>query len=120
ISLEKKIPAMLIQPYVENALLHGLLHKEFNKILKISFETNDAEGNLICLIEDNGIGRKRSLEINRSRNPNHQSFATSATKQRLSLINKDLKREIGEETVDLYDEDGSAIGTKVKLTIPTS
>ena len=55
------LPPLLIQPFIENSLLHGLLHKEENKILKISF-TLDPDF-LTCVIEDNGIGREKAKAI---------------------------------------------------------
>ena len=81
------IPSLLVQPYVENALKHGLLHKKEDRNLSISFHYQSEPDILECIIEDNGIGRERSTELNKLRNPNHQSFATSATKTRLELLN---------------------------------
>lgn len=120
VELACSIPAMLIQPYVENALKHGLLHKEADKQLELSFEVDSSGKAVICTIEDNGIGRDRSMEINQHRDPNHKSFATSATKQRLRLINQELDTKIGERTVDLFDADKNPVGTRVILTIPTT
>ena len=68
--------------------------------------------------EDNGVGRIRSREINQMRNPNHQSFASGATKRRLELLNTSGKRATGEHIEDLYVQNTLATGTKVTLTIP--
>jgi tetratricopeptide (TPR) repeat protein len=112
------IPSLLIQPYVENALKHGLLHKEQGRKLSIKFGYYAESKHLVCEIEDNGIGRKKSMKINKLRNPNHKSFASSATKKRLELLNYGSKKIIGEETQDLLDSNGLAKGTKVILNIP--
>jgi ligand-binding sensor domain-containing protein len=113
-----KIPSLFIQPYVENALKHGLLHKFENRILKVSFDEDKANENIICVIEDNGIGREASLELNKNRTKYHTSFATSANEKRLSLINLDRKNKIKVTTVDLFNESKQSSGTKIIISIP--
>jgi two-component sensor histidine kinase len=109
------IPSMIIQPFVENAIKHGLLHKKGSKSLVIRFE-NHAEA-IICTIKDNGVGRQKAAEI-KSRSPMaHKSFATNATQKRLELININRKNKITLEFTDLYSEN-VATGTEVKITIP--
>lgn len=114
-SEEIEIPTMLIQPYVENAIKHGLLHKQGNKRLKIMF--SELNGALQCEVIDNGVGRKRSAEINAKKYHNHKSFASEATKNRLELLNHNSSQKIGVDYQDL-EEAGQAAGTKVTLTIP--
>ncbi len=111
------IPTMLIQPYVENAIKHGLLHRKTNRKLAVSFikKTDNA---IICIIEDNGVGRKRSEEIRVQNKNMHTSFATKATENRLHLLNYEKDQKIGVEIIDLYDEEGKANGTRVVLNIP--
>jgi ligand-binding sensor domain-containing protein len=111
------IPAMLIQPYVENAIKHGLMHKHGEKNLLLSFSLFN-ENTLLCVITDNGIGRKRSSEINRMREKKHTSFATGATQRRLELLNQGRAQTITVSFVDLMDEYGNDSGTKVLLYIP--
>jgi len=112
------IPTLLIQPYVENAIKHGLLHKKEGRMLSISFQLIGSKEVLICEISDNGVGRKKSEEINKMRDPTHKSFATSATKSRLELLNYNSVKKISVETVDLQNEQGDSEGTKVVITIP--
>ncbi|MGJ8742994.1 tetratricopeptide repeat-containing sensor histidine kinase [Polaribacter sp.] len=110
------IPTMLIQPYVENALKHGLLHKKDNRKLQISI-TKASDKIIECSIEDNGIGREKSKEINKKREGQHKSFALKATTERLDLLNYGREKKIGVEIIDLYDQN-KATGTKVILKIP--
>lgn len=107
------IPTMLIQPYVENALKHGLFHKEGHKQISISFKktTNDT---LFCSIEDNGIGRKNSKAHKASKSTTHKSFASFATEERLALLNQRYKSNIGVTIIDIENN----AGTRVELTIP--
>ncbi len=110
-----KIPSMLIQPYVENAIKHGLLHKEGNKHLQIKFSLE----NQILLVEitDNGVGRKRAEELKIIKAIKYESFSSNANAKRLEILNKGLHFHVGFEIFDLYT-DNQAVGTQVKLTIP--
>ncbi|QRM88144.1 tetratricopeptide repeat protein [Lacinutrix sp. WUR7] len=113
---EIHIPTMLIQPYVENALKHGLLHKKDNRKLKISIG-KPINKTIECSIEDNGIGREKSKEITSKRESHHKSFALKATTERLDLLNYGREKKIGVAIIDLY-ENNHATGTKVILKIP--
>ena len=111
-----RIPPMIVQPYVENALKHGLAHKAGEKKLSVLFYHNK-KNQLTAEITDNGIGRKQSMLINTSRTDAHQSMGMQITQQRLSLLNEEQQASV--EITDLSEENGSAAGTKVTVILPT-
>ena len=105
-----QLPPMIIQPFIENALKHGLLHKKGDKNLSIEFKlVHDV---LICEIIDNGVGRKRSEEIKMRNTKTHKSFATEATDKRMDLLNSFNDKHYSFDIIDLYEDDKS-LGTKV-------
>lgn len=110
-----RIPSMLIQPYVENAIIHGLLPKE--KGGKITITLQKQNDTILCTIEDNGIGREKSKEFKKNRIQQHKSMGMSITKERLDILNSSLNSNIYAEIIDLF-ENGKAAGTKVRLIIP--
>ncbi len=112
------IASMIIQPYIENAVKHGLLHKKGLKQLSIDFVKE--KGAIRCTITDNGVGRKRATEIKERGQIAHRSFATRATERRLEILNAFSKdSSIGVEITDLYVADTTtALGTQVQLYIP--
>jgi LytS/YehU family sensor histidine kinase len=113
---EINVPPMLIQPYLENAIWHGLAPKKSDGILVIDFE-NTADNYLKCSIEDNGIGRVNAAEIAKKRK-NHTSTGLKNIEERLELINMITNSKTEVEIVDLYDENNNPIGTKVVIKIP--
>jgi len=110
-----EIPSMLLQPYAENAVLHGLRHKKENGLLRIIFLYQF--DNILCIIEDNGIGRVASTGIN-NRRENHHSKGSSVTANRLALLSKDGQAGARILYLDLKDEAGNPAGTRVEITIP--
>lgn len=111
-----KIPTMLLQPYVENAVKHGLLHKQGDKKVIISFETENNE--LLISIDDNGIGRQKSNELNQIKNKNHQSFATEALQNRIDLLNEYNHKNISLKIIDKQNQQNQPTGTLVEIIIP--
>jgi len=111
-----KIPSMLLQPYVENAVKHGLLHKEGQKILKLKFEQSGEF--LEVSIEDNGIGRKKSGELNAIKSKKHQSFATQAIQNRIDLLNNAATEKITIRYEDHVNQNNQSVGTTVFFQIP--
>ena len=112
-----QVPPLLIQPYVENAIWHGLMQKEDGGMLIIRLkEENDT---LISVtIEDNGIGRAQSALLKSKTALNHKSFGLQMTKDRISIVNRLYGIQTAVNIEDLYDEDDQPAGTRVTLTIP--
>lgn len=108
------IPPFLVQPFIENSLVHGLLHKEGEKKLKIVFELAD---DLICTIEDNGIGREKSKAIKQRQRVGYDSFSGKAIQRRFEILGNVLNGKFGYTYHDLYDDNESS-GTKIVLVIP--
>lgn len=113
-----KIPSMIVQPFVENAIKHGLLHKRNNRRLTIDFAKPGDAPVLVVTIADNGIGRKEAERINNTRGNRHTSFATGATQRRLQLLNLNNRDNIKIVYNDLADDNGNAAGTSVQIQIP--
>ncbi|GAB5417976.1 MAG: histidine kinase [Crocinitomicaceae bacterium] len=112
---EITIPVMLLQPFIENSIKHGLLHKAGERKLSIQFNKK-SEGRLECSIIDNGIGRKASQAIHKNRNSQHTSFATEAIDDKVDLMNKSSDRNLSIETIDL-EENGVSSGTRVMISL---
>jgi ligand-binding sensor domain-containing protein len=110
------VPSLFIQPYVENALKHGLLHKKNDRQLSLNFSIND--NYLQVEIIDNGIGLTEAKKIKEARNYSHKSFALSANQKRVQLLNKTRKNKITVEIIEIFENTISK-GTKVIINIPT-
>ncbi|UYQ91285.1 histidine kinase [Chitinophaga horti] len=112
-----EVPPLIIQPYVENAIWHGLLHKQTVGHLKIEL-CMPQEGMLQCTIEDNGIGREKAQELKSKTATTKKSLGMKITENRLSLLNKHAALNASVDIINLYEPDQSAAGTKVILKIP--
>lgn len=106
-----KIPTMIIQPYVENAIKHGLLHKT-NGIRKLRIEFFLEDKVLVCKIIDNGIGIQRAKEIQKSNKVKRKSFSTESIQERLSFLRDYYETDIGVEYPNVNE------GTTVIIKIP--
>lgn len=111
-----KIPTMLIQPFVENAICHGLMLREDKGLVTVSLTLE--EDYLSCRIEDNGIGREASREINLKKQHTHSSLGTQITESRLKLVNEFYGKSLKTIYTDLKDDHGMASGTRVEIHIP--
>jgi len=108
-----EIPSMLLQPYVENAIWHGLLKKEGEKNIRLKFYVKDKK--LFCEIEDDGIGRTKAASLNLIKQ--HKSLGTSITHEMFETLHKIKETDYSVETIDLYDKDNVPCGTKVIINI---
>ncbi|MEK6614700.1 MAG: histidine kinase, partial [Bacteroidota bacterium] len=113
-----KIPGMLIQPYVENAIIHGVTPKTEEKG-KIEIRISQTDTHIICMIEDNGIGRKKSQQLKTKTNQSlYESMGMKITSERLEALNRLHHSELSVRITDMEDAYGNGLGTKVELFIP--
>jgi len=113
------VPTMIVQPYVENAIEHGLRTKK-DGMVSVRFSLYE-EDTILCVVEDNGIGRERAYQI-RASDPqflNHRSKGTTITEKRLQILHNSKDKKVFVETIDLKDrQSGEALGTRVEIKIP--
>jgi len=114
-----QLPPMIVQPYVENSIRHGLLHKKEGHGLLIIKFIIEGENYLRCIIEDNGVGREKSKEIESWKNLTHKPQSTRITQDRIDLLNLTSKSDRYKvNIIDLVDENGFTAGTRVELLLP--
>lgn len=109
------IPPLVLQPYVENAIWHGLLNKGAAGTVSISI-INNKNNSLFCTVEDDGVGRERAAEMKSKTLGSNKSFGTEITRERIKLLNGDDRNF---RIVDLYDADQRPAGTRVEITLQT-
>jgi len=110
------IPPMLAQPFIENAIEHGVKHRETKGHIDIRFTRKDHA--VIFEVEDNGVGREKAKEFESLSSEGHRSMATSITRERLDLMSRKMKQPYHLEFEDPRNEKGIVIGTKVKFAMP--
>ncbi|MEJ8818944.1 sensor histidine kinase [Lacibacter sp. H407] len=111
------IPPLLLQPYVENALRHGVRYlKAGEGLITLSFQ--EYPGVLLCTIEDNGVGRGRAMELKAVNPIEYQSRGMSLTAERIALLNEEKEKKIEVVIEDLKDENGKASGTRIQVLFP--
>lgn len=117
---EINIPPMLIQPFAENAIWHGLIPKQGEKKLSITFKMEDDDA-LLCVIDDNGIGRE-AARINKAQKqasgPVNKSRGMSLVSNRLALLERKYGKEFSVEVKDKVNGTGESEGTRVRLRVP--
>ena len=113
------VPTMIVQPYVENAIEHGI-RPNMGGTLNINFSLLDNE-TILCVIQDNGIGRKHARELQEKDrySHNHKSRGTSITLKRLEILHNNDKERLFVNTIDLIDPVSfKSAGTRVEIQIP--
>lgn len=113
-----EIPPMLIQPYVENAIWHGLMHKPEGGSLSIHFALDDKEHMLHVTITDDGIGREKAAMLKSKITAQHRSYGMRVTAERIELLNEKHKMKASIDIEDLKDASGGVAGTKVTIKLP--
>jgi tetratricopeptide (TPR) repeat protein len=110
------LPPLLLQPFVENAIIHGLIPKAEKGMITVNFSIENES--LICSIEDNGIGFDKSKEIKESLVSVHKSMALDITKKRLEMMEASTAQKANVEIKEIKSENGEILGTKVILNLP--
>ena len=111
-----EIAPLIIQPFVENAIIHGLVPKKDNCYLSIRI-SKMSEDKLLCVIEDNGVGRQYSERMKKERGSSHKSYGMSITRRRLETLTKISNDDFSVDIIDLYDDNDMAAGTRVDIII---
>ncbi len=112
-----RIPPMLIQPFVENAILHGLANLE-DREGHLQLRIEEEGDYLKCSIEDNGIGRKKAAEIKAKRTIKHESTAMRNVQERIDLLKHGKEDVVNLNVIDLEDSNGNPCGTRVEVIVP--
>jgi len=112
-----KLPPMIIQPYLENAIWHGLMHKQDSEEKTVKLRVKKEGQKLIIQIEDNGIGRAKAAEIKNRKNKHKESMAMNITRSRIDIINKLYDAEADVQITDLTPETHNTTGTLVEIRL---
>jgi hypothetical protein len=110
------IPTMILQPYIENSIRHGIRLKE-NGVGHVDIRFKKSKGDLICIIEDNGIGRKKAEEFKSQLHVEYQSKGMSLTAERINILNRQLADPITIQIIDLYHNDNHNQPTGTRIAI---
>lgn len=113
------LPPMILQPFVENSIWHGLTHKNGGHPGLIKIAVREDNETLLCMIEDNGVGRELSRKANENIPGKTRSVGLSITEERLKLLSSERLRDLI-RIVDLKDSFDTAVGTRVEIRIPLS
>src|SRR5690606_34995339 len=113
------IPSMVLQPFVENAIWHGLMHKKENEMGSIAIKIKEQNDRLLCTIEDNGVGRERAQELSEKSVLKKRSMGMKITRDRLKLLDQGNGEQLVRIT-DMKDMYENATGTRIEINIPVS
>jgi LytS/YehU family sensor histidine kinase len=110
------IPPMIIQPYIENAILHGIAHKKNRGTIRVIIKPINQY--LECVVEDDGIGRQKAVELTSKTMPSHKSVGLKVTEERLELISQRSGKEARVNVIDKVDEANEPTGTRIVIQLP--
>jgi sensor histidine kinase YesM len=110
---------MILQPFIENSIRHGIRYKE-SGIGLIDIKFQKISTGFVCIIQDNGIGRKKASEYKSKMHVEYQSKGISLTTERINILNRQLSDPITIEINDLTDAHGQATGTRITLRFPNT
>ncbi|THU38292.1 hypothetical protein FAM09_16585 [Niastella caeni] len=111
------MPGMMLQPYIENAIRHGIHHRNDDRG-RVDISFNKKDNYIICTIRDNGIGRKNAQIIKTNDPREYQSHGMQLTQERIDLMNKNAKHKITVAITDHTDKEGMAAGTGIVIHFP--
>ncbi|QHV96439.1 ligand-binding sensor domain-containing protein [Spirosoma endbachense] len=110
------IPPMIIQPYIENAILHGLAHKKGPGIITVTIQSQ--AGYLECVVDDDGVGRQRAGELKSKTVSSHKSVGLRVTEDRLHLLGQRSGQQTQVRVIDKKNEMNEPLGTRVIIALP--
>jgi hypothetical protein len=116
LDLDYRVPPLLIQPFVENAIIHGFAHSD-KKYLELKISAKPQNDYILYTIEDNGAGRSEASAYNNLNKPNHTSLGLQITQERISIFNQQHHAQSMMNIEDLFDEKHQPAGTRVTVKI---
>ena len=109
-----ELPPLLLQPYIENSIRHGIKYKtEGNGLIQINVEKKDSS--VLISIEDNGIGREAAKKYNTKYHIQYQSKGMTINEDRIKILNNSGEKKIKLKITDLYNQEKEAVGTRVDI-----
>ncbi|MEY4573737.1 MAG: hypothetical protein RLZ10_3043, partial [Bacteroidota bacterium] len=106
------LPPMLLQPFVENAIIHGFNGLDRRGRLNVKFQMKN--GKLLCVVKDNGVGREKATNVKMQQESEHKSTALKVTQERLDMLNAGEKSLF---IIDIKDDNGNPAGTEIQILI---
>lgn len=113
-----EIPSMLIQPYVENAIWHGIMHKPEGGNIHVDVQLDEPNHLLLIRVKDDGIGRKMAAELKSKSAISHKSYGMKISDDRMKILNEKYGLKAQVEVLDLHNENNQPTGTQVNIRIP--
>ncbi len=110
------MPSMLTQPFVENAIEHGIRYKKTKGHIHVLFRKEN--GTMVFEVKDDGVGRAKAKELQLKEKKGRKSFGIHITRERILVLNRALKEKISLNVIDLFNKEGEAAGTKVVMKMP--